>query len=265
LKVHVHTKKPESVIERLHSYGEFITLKIENMSIQHSDSYSYEKRKKNGLVAVCSGDGFEAVFRELGADRIISGGQANNPSTQDFLDAFDAIGAENIFVLPNNSNVIMVAEQAAKLYTKAFVFVIPSKNVGMGYAALSSYNEDVTDAGKIFENMKQSMKEICSGYVSWAVKSAEICGFHIAKGDIMGIIDKEIVSVSDNISDAVLGLVERLLSDEDRFMLTVFYGCEASEADLSILKNEIQERYPRIEIYSVHGGQRVYPYIFVAE
>lgn len=278
VKVHVHTFTPEAVIAHLRQFGEFITVKIENMSLQHTESIDKseaeaqsastpkdEPKKKNGVVSVSIGDGIKELFLELGADVIIHGGQTQNPSTNDFLEAFEKINAENIFVFPNNSNIVMAAEQAGQIYTKAKVHVIPSKNIGMGYAALSSADIFSDDTEKIISDMTAAMQRVSSAYISPAVRDTEMNGLNISAGDTIGIMDKEIVVDAPDVHTASVALAVKLLDLPEKFMLTVFSGKDTTQEQNKALEAAISECKPDAEIYFVNGGQEIYPYIFLAE
>ncbi len=277
VKVHVHTLVPEKVLEYARRFGEFISVKIENMSLQHSELQSEEnkeaeseqiapkEKKRYGVVAVCNGAGIESLFSELGADVIVTGGQTHNPSTNDFLAAFSEISAEHIFVLPNNSNIFMAAQQAADIYEDAIVHVIPSKNVGMGYVALSSLDFDNSDVDTVTSKMVGAMKGVSSGCISPAIRDADMNGVHISTGDTIGIIDKEIVLAEKERSEASRKLADMLLAMPDKFMLTVFCGMDATMEEREALEKNIRESHPDEEIYFIDGGQEIYPYIFVAE
>lgn len=278
VKIHVHTLTPEKVLAHCRTFGEFLTVKIENMSVQHTELEDKKEaakeetaiaatdapKKKYGIVAVTNGDGLEAVFREFGTDEIVQGGQTQNPSTNDFLDAFEKVNAEYIFALPNNSNILLAAQQAAELYTKAKVFVIPSKNIGTGYVALSSMNLEADEPEQILAEADEAMARVTAGYISPSIRDADMNGIHVTKGDTIGIIGKEIVvSDADKIT-AATALAKKLLEDE-KFMLTVFTGKDASSDECNTLEEKLKEIAPDAEVYFVEGGQEIYPFIFVAE
>ena len=282
VKVHVHTFVPETVLEYARKYGEFLTVKIENMSLQHSElddkmsdnvaasekkeePAKKEPSKRYGVVAVCNGAGMESLFSELGADVTVTGGQTHNPSTQDFIEAFSNINAENIFVFPNNGNIFMAAQQAAGLYEAAKVFVVPSKNVGTGYVALSSLNFDNPDPEAILEGLIDAMSRVTSACISPSIRDADMNGIHINNGDTIGIIDKEIVLSDPDRKEAANKLASMLLGMPEKFMLTVFCGADATAEECAVLEAYIAENNPDAEIYFVDGGQEIYPYIFVAE
>ena len=278
VKLHVHTKSPEKVLKYCRQFGEFLTVKIENMSVQHSDNAmenpenTEEKaeqkkdmpRKKHAVVTVSNGAGLSAIFRELGADEIVEGGQTNNPSTQDFLEAYAKINAEHIFVLPNNSNIMMAADQSAELYEDAKIHVLPAKNIGAGYAAISSADLESQSVDEIIEVMTEAIGRIETGYVSPSIRDAEMNGITIAEGDTIGIIAKEIVTASADRLVATTELIEKLIT-EDRFVLTCFYGKDSDAEEREKLESLIAEKYPDIETYFLDGTQEIYPYIFVAE
>jgi len=277
VKLHVHTMTPEKVLEKCRTFGEFISVKIENMSVQHTEleenenapvkEIKKEKKpsKKMGVVTVSNGPGIDALFKELGADEIVPGGQTQNPSINDFLDAFEKVNAEHIIVLPNNSNIIMAANQAAEIYTDATIHVVPSKNLGKGYVALSSADLSSEDVDSVIASMEEAMERVTAGYVSPSIRDADINGIKINKGDTIGIIDKTIV-VADSVSSVVSKkMVSILLDAPGRFMLTVFCGKDAKETEREELECFLNESYPSAEFYFVDGGQDVYPYIFVAE
>ncbi len=275
VKLHVHTFTPEKVLEYGRKFGEFLTVKIENMSVQHTELESDEgtkpetkksaPAKKYGIVAVSNGPGVTELFTQLGTDVVVPGGQTQNPSTRDFIEAFEQISAEHIFVFPNNSNIFMAAQQAGELHKDAQVHVIPSKNIGTGYVAISAANLDNPDVDAVIQEMEEAMKRVSAGYVSPSIRDAEISGIQIKNGDTMGIIDKEIVvSESDKMS-AVKALASKLLELPDKFMLTVFVGADSAEAEQNELTAYLSEKYSDAEVYFIDGGQEIYPYIFVAE
>ena len=284
VKIHVHTLTPEKVLAHCRTFGEFLKVKIENMSLQHSSTVEGDKTeaptpqkaeqaepaapaaptKKYGVVAVCTGPGIEQLYRDFGTDEVVEGGQTQNPSTNDFLDAFAKVSAEHIFVFPNNGNIFMAAQQAADIYTAAKIHVIPSKNIGSGYVALSSANFDLDDADAIANEMTEALGRVTAGYVSPSIRDAEINGVTIKNGDTIGIIGKEIVLSNPDQHAAALELTGKIL-EGDKFMLTVFCGKDATPDQQAALQADIQKTYPAIEVYFIDGGQDIYPFIFVAE
>ena len=277
VKLHVHTLTPEKVLEYCRTFGEFLTVKIENMSLQHTQSEEKKEeeapkaeeavaeKKKYGIVAVTNGEGVTSLYKELGTDEAVYGGQTQNPSTNDFLDAFEKVNAEHIFAFPNNGNIIMAAQQAAEIYDKATVHVIPSKNIGTGYVAISTADLENDDVDAVIEGMNEAMKRVTAGYISPSIRDADMNGVHINKGDTIGIIEKEIVVSENDRLSAAKKLVDKLLSEDGKFMITAFTGKDADENEGRALEEYLKETYPAAELYFVYGGQDVYPYIFVAE
>jgi len=273
VKIHVHTLTPERVLARMRKVGEFISVKIENMSIQHTElenssdnsEQNQEPPKKYGIVAVSNGPGISAIFTELGTDVIVPGGQTNNPSTNDFIEAFNKLNAENIFVFPNNGNIVMAATQAAEIYDKAKVYVVPAKNIGAGYVALSAIDLEKNSAEEILADAEDAISKIVSAYISPAVRDADLNGLHINDGDTIAIVNKEVVVANPKRDDATKELVDLLIAPGDKFLLTVFVGADTSLAEATALEQYIMSKYPGIEVYFIDGGQDIYPYIFVAE
>ncbi len=287
VKIHVHTLTPERVLGYMREYGEFITVKIENMSVQHTDNEAAAKdapksesttsafsakqpeapkkvSKKHGVVAVANGAGIDSLFHELGADETIWGGQTNNPSAQDFIDAFEKIGAENIFVYPNNSNIMLAAQQAAGIYENAKIHIIPSKSIGTGYVALATMDFEAPDAETIVSQATEAIESVICGYVSPAIRDTQMNGIEIKNGDTIGIIGKEIVVAHEDKFTAALELANTLLGSE-RFMLTLFCGLDTTAEECALMEEKIRVANPNAEIYTIDAGQEIYPFIFVAE
>ncbi len=275
VKLHVHTMTPEKVLEFCRRFGEFLTVKLENMSVQHSSTVSEteeqavavpEERpmKDHGVVAVASGDGIAELFCQLGVDEIVSGGQTNNPSAQDFLTAFEKVNAKNIYVFPNNGNIIMAAKQAGKLYENGTVHVIESKDLGQGYAGISSLNFEVDDPEQIAAMLSEAMANVTTGFVSTAIRDAELSGVHIECGDYIGFVGKEMKVSRKEKVDAAMELLEKM-DMEERYLVTAFAGKEADADEIAELESRIGEEFPDVEFYVVDGGQDVYPFIFVVE
>ncbi len=282
VKVHVHTMEPEKVLAHCRRFGEFLTIKIENMSVQHSEqnlentpngpqpqvkfsAFAPVVQKKNAVVAVCNGAGMENLFREFGADAIVNGGQTQNPSTNDFLDAFAKVSAEHIYVFPNNGNILMAARQAAELYDKATVHVIESRDVGAGYVALSAADFEEGDTDAIMESTASAMAGVVTGFVSPSIRDAELNGITIHEGDYIGFVGKEMITSCPASFDAARALLDHMLADGSHYMLTVFCGKDANSQEAERLRGQLEKQYPHVEIYFVDGGQDIYPYIFAAE
>ncbi len=277
VKVHVHTFTPDKVLGYCLAYGDFITVKIENMSLQHTESVDIsqsapepEKKevappKKYGIVTVSNGPGVEQLFKDLGSDEVIFGGQTNNPSTSDFISAFENINAENIFVFPNNSNIFMAAQQAGDLYEKARIYVVPSKSIGTGYVALSCMNLEAQSAEEILSELNDVLDRVTSAYISPSIRDADISGIHINSGDTIGIIGKEIVVSEPDRMLATKKLASYLLDMPEKFMLTVFRGTDSTPEEQEELSTYLSKSHPDAEVYFIDGGQEIYPFIFVVE
>ncbi len=270
VKIHVHTLTPEKVLAECRKYGEFLTVKIENMSVQHNENAEIKKaaekkeHKTYGLVAVANGDGIKDTFIEFGVDAIVDGGQTQNPSAQDFLDAFEQVNADHIYVFPNNGNIIMAAAQAAEIYTKAKIHVIESKSLGAGYTALSMFNPESDSPEEQIAQFSEAIASVTTGNISPSIRDAELNGVTIHEGDFIGFVGKEMMVSEPTKAAAAHGLVDRMLT-EDKFMLTVFYGKDADENDRAELAEYLAGKHPEIEVYTIDGGQDIYPYIFVVE
>ncbi len=273
VKLHVHTLTPDRVLAFCRQYGEFLTVKIENMSVQHNESVAAEEtaketaaaHKQYGMVAVAAGEGIRNTFLELGVDCIVEGGQTQNPSTNDFLDAFAKVNADHIFVFPNNGNIIMAANQAAEIYEGATIHVIESRNVGEGYVAIGNADFDNPDADAIAASLKAAMADVATGYVSPSIRDAELNGITIKNGDFIGFVGKQMLASHEDKAETAHVLLEKMLESGERFMLTVFCGKDCSEAEAAALETHIAERYPDVETYLLRGDQDIYPYIFIAE
>ncbi len=276
VKLHVHTMTPEKVLEFCRQFGEFLTVKIENMSVQHSSTVTEDENEKksastakrpprdHGTVAVASGNGIEELFRKLGVDEVVQGGQTNNPSAQDFLTAFENVNARNIYVFPNNGNIIMAAKQAGQLYSEGTVHVIESKDLGQGYAAISSLNFETDDPASITEMLTEAMSAVTTGYISTSIRNAELGGVHIECGDYIGFVGKEMKVSCKNKVTAALELLEKM-GIAERYLVTTFVGNDATPEEIEELSAKVAETYPEVEFYAVDGGQEVYPFIFVVE
>ena len=274
VKIHVHTLRPDKIMRYMLKFGDFISVKVENMSLQHTELENDEAatkaeeptpKKKYAIVAVSNGEGISELFRQLGADEIVQGGQTNNPSTNDFIDAFDRINAENIFVFPNNGNIIMAAGQAAEIYEKAKVYVVPTKSIGAGYVAMSTMSFDTSEPDALIAEAEDAIGRITSAYVSPAVRDADMNGVHVTEGDTMGIIAKEIVISGPDKMVSTYGLIDILLADTGRYMITIFHGKDATTEERDQLADYMIKTYPMVEAYYVDGGQEIYPFLFVAE
>ena len=258
IKTHVHTRTPGEILSHCQQYGEFLTLKIENMTLQHHENHMDERfskaRKAFGVVAVASGEGLTQTFRELGTDEVIEGGQTMNPPVQRFLEAFDRVHADVIFVLPNNGNIILTAWQAAEIYKQSDIRVIPSKTLGEGYFALANFDVSSGDADAIQEVLTAAAGEVVTGMVSRAIRTTD----EVRKGEFAGFSGKSILAADPDASEALIKLADRLGAGS-RDIILVFAGADAP--DTGALADILTRRYPRAEVIIRDGGQPVYDYI----
>ncbi len=268
VKVHVHTFTPGEVLTAAQQFGEFLTIKIENMSIGHSGEEKPKERKKINkkfsTLAVASGDGICALFREMGADMIVAGGQTANPSTEEFLEAFDACEAENIIVLPNNKNVVLAAKQAAEMYDKAKVYIIPTTSPMQCYGALSVITPGITDIDALVESAERAKDGVFGSEITRAVRDAKIHGVEVKEGDYIAIANGEILATSTDANSAVIDMIGSV-DAEDYEILTVFAGKDVSEDMRVELIELIEENYPDLELTVYEGGQDVYHYMIALE
>ena len=268
VKIHIHTFTPEKVLELARSFGEFVTLKIENMSVQHSETVTQAPAKekvKYAVVAVASGEGIIDYFYSIGATAVINGGQTNNPSVDDFLKAFDGFEAEHIIVLPNNSNIILTANQAAEIYKNSDVRVLPTKSVVEGYSALSMMNLWSDTVEELIADMTSGLESVVSAYVTTATRDAFMDGVEIAKGDFLGIRNKEILVSLNNRFEAATTLIDKVMAEDEKAVIIVFYGKNTDEAEVEALKGYLEENYPLVDIGFIEGKQDIYDYIISME
>lgn len=275
VKVHVHTNDPGLAIQKALTYGSLTKMKIDNMREEHNErviqgaSQLAEKqaeaapRKPVGFLAVSIGEGLNQIFKEIGTDYVIEGGQTMNPSTEDMLNAIAQVNADTIFILPNNSNIILAAEQAAKLTKDKEIVVVPSKTVPQGITAIISYMPDKS-AAENKERMAEEMQKVKTGQVTYAVRDTSMDGKEIKAGDIMGIGDKTICSVGSDIAEVTFELLKNLL-DDDSELVSLYYGQENSEEAAQALADRIMEAYPELEVDVHSGGQPIYYYILSVE
>ena len=271
IKAHVHTFTPEKVLEECHKYGEFLTLKIENMMLQHNETnirnnYAPPQRAKKrfGIVAVAAGDGIRETFLQLGADAVVDGGQSMNPSAESFLKAFNEVNAEHILVFPNNSNIILTAEQAAALTNDADVRVIPSRSIGECYAALSLFDISSGDIDEIERGCLDVMGSIATGAVSTASRTTVRDGVAITEGDRIGFSEGRVLSDAPTAPEAALGLADALSAD-DYGILMLVCGKDADTHEAQAIRDALQKAHPMVEVILLDGGQPVYEYIMILE
>ena len=281
VKVHVHTNDPGLAIQKALTYGQLTSMKIDNMREEHHERVienatqkareqketvkpvANEPRKNDGFIAVSAGEGLSEIFKGLGVDYVIEGGQTMNPSTDDILQAIDKVNADNIFILPNNKNIILAANQAKELTEDKNIIVIPSKTVPQGISAVINYihDGDITDNT---EKMIEGMKYTKSGEVTYAVRDTVIDGKNISQGNIMGIGDEGIIAVCDSVDRAVLEMLETLVDDEAS-IISLYYGAEVGEEAANALAQKISEAYSGLDVELQFGGQPVYYYLLSVE
>ena len=268
VKVHVHTFTPGVILNEMQKFGEFLTIKIENMALQHHQSTNQNNAsfklppKPYGIVTVASGEGLVNAFREFGADEVIAGGQTMNPSTQDFLDAFARINAQHILVFPNNKNIKMAADQAAELYKNADIHVLPSTTIGEGYYGIGSIDRDNPNVEEVVASVTETMQSVVTGMISTAIRDVEGDQVSVHTGDYVGYSGKQILSDSPDRETAAKELIYRL-GAVSRDVMLVFYGEDVPSEEAERLAADLQTQYKNLEIMLNNGAQPVYDYIFV--
>lgn len=270
IKVHVHTNDPGLVLQDALKYGHLVTIKIENMKVQHENIVlesqdevsSSAEEKEFGFIATSMGEGLAKIFKDFGVDHIIEGGQTMNPSTEDFMKAIEHINAKNIFIFPNNSNIIMAANQAKELSDKNII-VIPTKNTPQGFTALVNFNGDAS----IEENeeaMMESLGLVKSGQVTFAVRDTVMNDVEVKEGNIIGIAEGKLSGAGDTVDEITSSLIEKLV-DEDSAIITLFYGEDINEEDANKLRDELEEKFEDIDVELYYGGQPLYYYLVSVE
>lgn len=273
VKVHIHTEQPGNMLTLAHRYGSLINIKIENMREQHSaileseneviPSYSQpaEKKKEYGIVTVAMGEGIEEMFSSMGAS-VIQGGQTMNPSTEDIVRAISEVNAEKVFILPNNSNIIMASEQAASVVDEEVV-IIRTKTVPQGIASILAFNPSA-DMKENEKKMNEAITSVKSGQITYAVRDTSIDGVEIAKGDFMGISEGKIITSKTNKLEVTKELLEKMM-DEDSEIVTIIYGEDSSEDEAQELADFIEEKFPDAEAEIHDGKQPIYSFILSVE
>lgn len=286
VKVHVHTNDPGLAIQRALTFGQLSRMKIDNMREEHQEKLirdaeklakeqaekekaqqeekkNAEPRKPMGFITVSIGEGINGIFKELGADYIIEGGQTMNPSTEDMLNAIDQVNADTIFILPNNKNIVLAANQAKALVEDKEIIVIPTKTVPQGITAIINFMADA-DAGTNEEAMLEEIQHVKTGQVTYAVRDTHIDDKEIHEGDIMGIGDEGILAVGKDVEDTALELLDKLV-DEDSELISIYYGEEVSEKDAESFIARVEEAYPDADVDAHFGGQPIYYYVVAVE
>ena len=270
IKVHVHTNDPGLVLQDALKHGQLVTIKIENMKLQHEKTLVGDtdeiaqsvEEKEYGFIATSMGEGLAKIFKDFGVDYIIEGGQTMNPSTEDFMKAIDSINAKNIFIFPNNSNIIMAANQAKELSDKNII-VIPTKNTPQGFTALVNFNADAS----VEENeqaLMESLTMVKSGQVTFAVRDTVMNDVEVKEGNIIGIAESKLMDAGDSVDEITTSLVEKLV-DEDSAIITLFYGEDVTEEDANNLRDELEEKFEDLDIELYYGGQPLYYYLISVE
>ena len=265
IKVHVHTNSPGVALTYALELGELDRPKIENMLEQNRalKAKIEAEKKDQGMLAICAGEGIRDIFKDLFVDRVIEGGQTMNPSASDIATAVQKINAENVFVFPNNKNIILAAEQAKALVDNRTIHVIPTKNVPQGFAAALSFSPEASlEENKT--NMIHALDNVKAGQVTHAVRTTNVNGFSITEGDIIGLDDKKILAKSNSIDETVLSLLEKLKEDQHE-VITLYYGEGVTEEDAKALSEKVQEAFPDCDVDYHFGGQPVYYYLLSLE
>lgn len=275
VKVHVHTNDPGLAIQKALKYGALSNMKIDNMRLEHEEKLfnmaaknqkqeAEEMPKKEvGFIAVSVGEGINEIFKGLGVDYIIEGGQTMNPSTADMLEAIEKVNADTIFILPNNKNIILAAEQAAHMVEDKKIIVIPTKTVPQGITAVINCVPDLPPEENA-ETMQEEIKAVSTGQVTYAVRDTVIDDKKIKEGDYMGIGDSGILSNGADMTDVTFRMIEDMMA-EDKELISIYYGKEISEEAAEELKNKVEEKYSKCDVELQYGGQPIYYYIVSAE
>ena len=271
VKLHVHTMTPDKVLAFCRQYGEFLKVKIENMSLQHNNTVTEEKentpskeRKKYGVVAVASGEGLKQTFIDRGADVIVDGGQSMNPSAEDFITAFDEVNADVIFVFPNNGNIVLTAQQAAHLYESSDVRVIESTTIGAGYASLAMLDTNSGDTDAIVEDLRMAMEGVVTAEISHCIRDAKMGDTEVHTGDYIGFVGKELLAANPNRLVTVCETIDALKFSQYDFCILIC-GKDATDEEARRIESYVNARYKGKELYIINGGQDVYDYIMIVE
>ena len=272
VKVHVHTMTPSKALEFCQQFGEFLTVKIENMTIQHNEveekkavlPKAKKARSKYATIVVTTGAGIIEVFKELGATYIIDGGQGKNPSINDFLSAFDEVNSDNIYVFPNNSNIIMAARQAKDLYKNSNIYVIPSKNIGEAYASLAMLDYSIEDPIELEQKFISDMECVETGLVCKAIRDVSYYDIDVKNDDYIGFTNKKVLSSSPSKVQALYDMTKALGLDT-KDIITICYGGDVTEEEKEEVRKIYKENNPNVEFYEIDGMQEVYDFIAILE
>lgn len=265
VKVHVHTNNPGMALSSALKLGEVDHIKIENMLEQNRQlKAKYEaERKPIGLLSICSGDGFSEIFKDLGVDRTVEGGQTMNPSAEDIAGAIAKINAENVIVLPNNKNIILAAEQSRTLITNKQIFVVPTRNLPQGISAALAYSTEINVTENL-RNMNDALHNVKAGSVTYAVRTSSVDGINVTKGDIIGLDDHKILTNGKDVDKVTKALIAKMVKEDDE-TINLFYGDSVTEEQADALCSQLAEIYPDKDIDVHRGGQPLYHYIISME
>ena len=270
VKVHVHTLTPYKALEYAQRFGEYLTVKIENMTLQHNDLNKKEVKKikkertKYGIIAVLNGQGLKDTFYDLGVDVIIDGGQTSNPSIESFIEAFDECNADNIFVFPNNSNIIMAANKAKELYSKSNIIVINSKNIGEAYSSISMLDYSSDNLDEIKENFEINMQNVTTAMLTKSIRNALINNVDIKENDYIGFKDKIMLTSNKDKLESYFELLNKLDIEHKNYLINI-YGKDLLNKEKEIIEKYINDNYPSLEYYSIEGDQEIYDVILIME
>lgn len=280
VKVHIHTNDPGFILSKVVKLGELTKIKIENMREQHrhvlgieniednvndtSETFTEEttENKDNAFVSVAIGEGIISILKDLGVDKVIEGGQTMNPSTQDFIDAINSINAKNIYIFPNNKNIIMAATQASELSEKN-VIVIPTKTIPQGITAITVFNPEVDSENNV-KNMSDAINTVKTGSITYAVRETETDNLSIKEGDILGLVDGKITDVGNDVYEVCEELINKMV-DEDSELITIFYGEDCDKNKVDEMVNKLEEKYAEIDLQCYKGCQPLYYFILSVE
>lgn len=270
IKVHIHTNNPGLILSKAVTFGEIINIKIDNMKEQFRNKQKSApeqvpvstEKKEYGFVSIGFGEGIQKVFYDLKVDYFISGGQTMNPSTEDIIEAVNKINAEHIIILPNNSNIILAAQQAKELSEKN-LYVIPTKTIPQGVSAMLAFNEENSIEDNV-NDMTASINTVKTGQVTYAVRDTSMNGLDIKKDDIIALLDKDIVNHGSDVEEQTVELIKKMV-DEDNFLITIFYGEMIDEDTAKSLKDKVEEIADQCDVEIVYGGQPIYYYIISVE
>ncbi|XMB66109.1 DAK2 domain-containing protein [Mycoplasmatota bacterium zrk1] len=269
IKVHIHTLTPGDALNIAQKYGEFARIKIDNMSLQHEEIINEASTKKDkgpmkkyGVVSVAQGEGLVKMFYDFGCDKVVTGGQTMNPSTEDIVKAINNVHAENVLVFPNNKNIMLAAEQAQNLVSDKNVIVIAAKTIATGYSALSMLDLNA-EPEDIKEEIEGTIEDVSTGEITYAIRDTSVNGVNIKESDFMGILNGKIVVSTPSLDETLKSLTDEMVSDAE--IITIIYGEDVSKNEVEDLEKYIEEKHSEVEVDIIEGKQAVYNYIFAVE